>query len=119
MEKIFNKEWKTFGIYDIIKLLTVEIVMDKELLMVALCFWCSATNIMVLPFGPIGPIILDVSAILGTSPSGLSVDAALLRQKSILDLKALFDEQAVEVLSKEGQEPSREKIQKLHKNLFN
>ncbi|KAM1702092.1 hypothetical protein ACFXTN_025270 [Malus domestica] len=33
--------------------------------------------------------------------------------------QVLFDERAVETLSQEGQEPSKEKIQKLHKNFLN
>ncbi|KAM2182057.1 hypothetical protein ACFX1Q_032592 [Malus domestica] len=63
MEKFFNKEWKVVGIYDAIKLLTIKITMDKELLMAALGFWCSTTNTMVLPLGLIGPTVLDISAI--------------------------------------------------------
>ncbi|KAM1161046.1 hypothetical protein TB2_000182 [Malus domestica] len=73
MEKFFSKEWKILGIYDVVKLSTIEIAMDKALLMAALGFWCSTTNTMVLPLGLIGPIILDISAIIGvfrlTSPS--------------------------------------------------
>ncbi|KAM2227691.1 hypothetical protein ACFXTI_014470 [Malus domestica] len=93
--------------------------MDKELLMAALGFWCSATNIMVIPLGPIGPTILDVSAILGTFPSGLSIDISLLECPSNLDLKILFDERIVESLRKKNQEPWKEEVQKLHKNFFN
>ena len=119
MEKFFSQEWKALGIHDVIRLSTVEIAMDKELLMAALSFWCSATNTMTLPLGPIGPTILDVSAILGTSPSGLPVDAALFGCSSNLDLKALFDARAVETLSRDGHEPSKDEVQKLHKNFFN
>ena len=36
-----------------------------------------------------------------------------------LDLKALFDTWVVETLSRSGQEPSKEEVQKLHKNFFN
>ncbi|KAM1265610.1 hypothetical protein ACFX2J_035278 [Malus domestica] len=36
MERFFGEEWKTLGIYDAIKFSTMEIVMDKELLMAAL-----------------------------------------------------------------------------------
>ena len=119
MEKFFGQEWRALGIYDAIRLSTVEIAMDKDLLMAALCFWCSATNTMVLPLGPIGPTVLDISAILGTSPSGLPVDAALFGCSSNLDLKALFDARAIETLRRSGQEPSKEEVQKLHKNFFN
>ncbi|KAM2268638.1 hypothetical protein ACFX1S_046737 [Malus domestica] len=66
MEKLFGEQWKALGIYDAIILSSMDVVLDKELLLAALCFWCSATNIMVLPLGPIGPTILDVTAILGT-----------------------------------------------------
>ena len=119
MEKFFSQEWKALGIYDAIRLSTVEITMDQELLMAALSFWCSATNTMVLPLGPIGPKILDISAIIGTSPSGLPIDVALLGCSSNLDLKALFDARVVETLSRDGQEPSKDEVQKLHKNFFN
>ena len=119
MSSFFSKEWKALGIYDAIILSTMEIAMDKELLMAALSLWCSATNTMVLPFGPLGPTILDVSAILGTSSIGLPIDAALSGYPSPLDLKALFDERAVETLSRGDREPSREEVQKLHKNFFN
>ena len=106
-------------IYDAIQLPTVEIVMDRELLMAALSFWCLATNTMVLPLGPIGPTILDVYAILETSPSGISIDASLFGCSSSIDLKALFEARAVETLSRDGHEPSKEEVQKLHKNFFN
>ncbi|KAM2044231.1 hypothetical protein ACFX1T_008582 [Malus domestica] len=110
MEKFFDKEWEAFGIHDAIKLSTMEIAMDKKLLMVALSFWCLATNTMILPFGPITPTILDISAILGTSPSGIPVDVTIFGCRSNLDLKALFDEQVLETLSQEGQEPSKEEV---------
>ncbi|KAM1405181.1 hypothetical protein EV1_000025 [Malus domestica] len=119
MENFFNQEWEALGIHDSIKLSAMEIAMDKELLMAALSFWCSATNTMIIPFGPITPIILDISAILGTSPSGIPVDAAVFGCPSNLDLKALFDKQVVEMLSQESQKPSKEEVQKLHKNFFN
>ncbi|KAB2607144.1 proline-rich protein 12-like [Pyrus ussuriensis x Pyrus communis] len=119
MRSFFGEEWKALGIYDAIMLSTMEITMDKELLMAALTLWCSATNTMILPFGPLGPTVLDVSAILGTSPSGLPIDAALSGCPSSLDLKALFDERAVETLSRGDREPSREEVHKLHKNFFN
>ncbi|KAM1896152.1 hypothetical protein ACFX13_044824 [Malus domestica] len=92
MEKFFGKEWEALGIHDDIKLSTMEIAMDKELLMVDLSFRCSTTNTMILPFGPITLTILDISTILGTSPLGIPVDAALFGCSSNLDLKALFDE---------------------------
>ncbi|KAM1136701.1 hypothetical protein TB1_034161 [Malus domestica] len=97
----------------------MEVILDKELLLAALCFWCSATNTMVLPFGPIGPTIFDITAILGTSPTGIPIDAALSGYPSNLDLKALFDKRALEMLSGEGQGPSKEEVHKLYKNFFN
>ncbi|KAM1209141.1 hypothetical protein ACFX2J_014717 [Malus domestica] len=102
MEKFFSKEWKILGIYDVVKPSTIEIAMDKKLLMVALGFWCSATNIMVLLLGPISPTILDISAILRVSPSGLPIDVFFSRCPSNLDLKILFDECAVELLRKKN-----------------
>ncbi|KAM2661199.1 hypothetical protein EV2_023537 [Malus domestica] len=119
MEKLFGEQWKVLGIYDVIHLSSMEVILDKELLLVALCFWCSATNTMVLPLGPIGPTILDLIAILGTSPTGIPIDAALSRYPSNLNLKVLFDKQALETLSDEGQIPSKEEVHKLRKNVFN
>ncbi|KAM1128037.1 hypothetical protein ACFX2B_037534 [Malus domestica] len=74
---------------------------------------------MVIPFGPMTPTILDISTIIGTPPSRIPVDAALIGCLSNLDLKALFDDRAVETLSQEGQEPSKDDVQKLHKNFLN
>ncbi|KAM1690305.1 hypothetical protein ACFX14_031909 [Malus domestica] len=71
MEKLFSEQWKALSIYDAIHLSSMEVILDKELLLAALCFWCSATNTMVFPLGPIGPTILDLTAILGTSPTGI------------------------------------------------
>ncbi|KAM2151451.1 hypothetical protein ACFX1R_045894 [Malus domestica] len=119
MEKFFIMECKTLGIYDVIKLSTVEIIMDQELLMEALNFWCSTTNTMVLPLSPIAPTMLDISAILGTSPSGLPIDTVLSRYQFNLDLKSSFDECVIEALKKKYQESLKEEVQKLHKNFFN
>ncbi|KAM2040595.1 hypothetical protein ACFX16_034510 [Malus domestica] len=111
--------WKTLGIFITIKLSIIEINMDRELLMAALSFCCVATNTMVLPLGPIGLTVLDVTTILGTSPSGLPVDVAISWYQFELDLKAVFEERAVEALSKDGQEPLKENVHKQHKNFFN
>ncbi|KAM0986374.1 hypothetical protein ACFX2C_013554 [Malus domestica] len=97
----------------------MELVVDKELLMAASSFWCAATNTMVLPLGPIGPTILDITAILGTSPFGIPIDVTLSGYPSAIDLKALFNDRAIETLSREGQEPSKEEVQKLYKNFLN
>ncbi|KAM1048221.1 hypothetical protein EV2_028167 [Malus domestica] len=119
METLFSKEWEALDIHDNIELSTMKIVMDKELLMAALSLWCSATNTMILPFISISPTILDISTILRTYLSGIPIDATLIGYPSNLDLKVLFDERAVETLSQEGQEPSKEEVQKLHKNFLN
>ncbi|KAM1271569.1 hypothetical protein ACFX2I_032475 [Malus domestica] len=119
MEKFFNKEWKVVGIYDAIKLSTIKITMDKELLMAALGFWCSTTNTMVLRLGLIGPTVLDISAIIRTSLSGFPINISLSGCPSNLDLKILFDERAVESLRNKNQKPLKEEVQKLHKNFFN
>ncbi|KAM2722174.1 hypothetical protein EV2_043148 [Malus domestica] len=87
MERLFGKQWKALGIYDAILLSSMDVVPDKELLLAALCFWCSATNTMVLPLGPIGPTILDVTAILGTSATGIPIDAALSGYPSNVNLR--------------------------------
>ncbi|KAM2013374.1 hypothetical protein ACFX1T_025091 [Malus domestica] len=119
MEPHFGDEWKTLGIFDAIKLSILEINIDRELLMAALSFWCSATNTMVLFLGLISPIVLDIPAILGTFPSGLPIDTILSRYQFGLDLKKVFDERAIEVLAKKDQEASKEDVHKLHKNFFN
>ncbi|KAM1591617.1 hypothetical protein ACFX1Z_035217 [Malus domestica] len=119
MEKFFGEQWKVLGIYNAIHLSSMEVILDKELLLATLCFWCSATNTMVLPLGPIGPTILDLTAILGTSPTGIPVDAALSGYPSNLNLRTFFDKQALETLNEEGQIPSKEEVHKLLKNFFN
>ncbi|KAM1440987.1 hypothetical protein ACFXTO_009161 [Malus domestica] len=119
MEKLFGEQWKTLGINDVIHLSSMDIILDKELILAALCFWCSATNTMVLPFGPIGPTILDLTIILGTSPIGIPIDAAFSGYPSNLNLRTLFDRRALETLSSNSQTPSKEEVHKLHKNFFN
>ncbi|KAM2987079.1 hypothetical protein FF2_007277 [Malus domestica] len=119
MERLFGEQWKALGIYNVIHLSSIEVILDKELLLAALCFWCSATNTMVLPLGPIGPTILDVIVILGTSPTGIPIDTALSGYPSNLDLKVFFDKRALDTLSSEGQAPSKEEVHKLYKNFFN
>ncbi|KAM2671378.1 hypothetical protein EV1_007192 [Malus domestica] len=110
MENFFSTEWKTLGIYDAIKLSTIEIVIDRELLMVAKSFWCSVNNTMVLPIGLIGLIMLDISAILSTSPFGLPVNTILPGYEFDLDLKSLFDKRTIEALKKKHQEPPKEEL---------
>ncbi|KAM0968543.1 hypothetical protein ACFX13_017184 [Malus domestica] len=88
MERLFGEQWKALGIYDVIHLSSMEVILDKELLLAALCFWCSATKTMVLPLSPIGPTIFDLTAILGTSPTGIPIDAALFGYPSNLNLRA-------------------------------
>ncbi|KAB2608832.1 hypothetical protein D8674_012000 [Pyrus ussuriensis x Pyrus communis] len=106
--KTLHTKWKTLGIYDGIKLLTIEIVMDQKLFPMALSFWCSATNTMVLP---LGPSLLDISAILGTSLSSLLVDTILLGYQFDLELKSLFDEQRE---CREAEREFQERCMKLH-----
>ncbi|KAM1881627.1 hypothetical protein ACFX13_003215 [Malus domestica] len=38
MEKLFGEQWKILGIYDAIRLSSMEVILDKELLLTALCF---------------------------------------------------------------------------------
>ncbi|KAM2786726.1 hypothetical protein PS2_007589 [Malus domestica] len=119
MEKFFDEQWKALGIYDAIHLSSMDIILDKELLRAALCFWCLATNTMVFHLGPIGPTVLDITAILGTSPTGIPIDAAFSRYPSNLNLRTLFDKRALETLRGDGQTPPKEEVHKLHKNFFN
>ncbi|KAM1329322.1 hypothetical protein ACFX1X_013585 [Malus domestica] len=95
MEKIFDEQWKALGIYNAIRLSSMELVIDNELLMAASSFWCSATNTMVLPLSPIGLTILDITTILGTSPFSISIDVTLSEYPSAIDLKALFNDRAI------------------------
>lgn len=100
IEPHFGTTWKELDIFDAIKLSTIEIIMDQELLMAALIFWCTTTNNMILPLGPIGVTVLDVWAILSTSLSGLPIDTVLSKYQFDLDLKMVFEERAYEVLKK-------------------
>ncbi|KAM1467632.1 hypothetical protein ACFX2I_032707 [Malus domestica] len=99
MEKIFGEQWKALGIYDAIHLSSMELIMDNELLMAAFSLWCSTNKTMVLPLGPMGPTILDITAILRTSPFGIPANATLSGYSSTIDLKALFNDRAIETLS--------------------
>ncbi|KAM2068870.1 hypothetical protein ACFX16_000450 [Malus domestica] len=104
MESHFGASWKKLGVFDAIKLSTIEISIDQELLIATLSFWCPTINTMVLHLNPIRPTVLDVKAILGTSPSSLSIDTAIFRYQFDLDLKKVFEEHAYEVLKKKDQE---------------
>ncbi|KAM1242646.1 hypothetical protein ACFX2G_034980 [Malus domestica] len=119
MESYFGDEWKALCNFYAIKLSTMEMNLDLELMMAALNFWCSASNKMVLPLDPFGPTILDMTAILGTSPTGLSVDTSLAGYKFDSNLKMAFEERVVEDLTKGDHRPSKEEVQKLYKNFFN
>lgn len=119
MEPHFDDEWRTLGIFDASKPSTSKMNMNRELGMAALSFCCSATNAMVLPLDPIGPTVLDIMAILDTSPSSLLVDIALFGYEFDLDRKIFFYERVVEVLTKKDHVPSNEDMQKLHKYFFN
>ncbi|KAB2600347.1 F-box protein [Pyrus ussuriensis x Pyrus communis] len=56
---------------------------------------------MVLHLGPLGPTMINIAAILGTSPTGLPVNNSLFEYQFDLDLKTIFEDR------------------KLHKNFFN
>lgn len=72
---------------------------------------------MVFLLSLIDSTVLDVTAILGISPSsflvpsGISVDTILSRYQ--------FDEHTVEAFMKNDQEPSKNDVHKLQKNFFN
>lgn len=63
-------------------------------------------------------MVLNIVAILGTSPIGLPIDTALSRSKFNLDLKNVFEERAVEALTKKDQMSSKEDVRKLQKIFF-
>ncbi|KAM2145742.1 hypothetical protein ACFX1R_049264 [Malus domestica] len=115
MEPYFGVAWKKFDIFDAIKLLIIESSMDQELLMVAISFWCSATNTMVLHLGPIGATVLDVTASIGTSPNDIPISIALSGYQFDLDLKMVFEECVYEILKKKGDKVLKDEVSKLHK----
>lgn len=92
----FGDEWRSRGIFYAIKLSTIEINLDRELVMAAQSLWCSATNMMVLPLNLIGPTMLYIATILGTSPTSLPIDIFLSWYKFDLDLKTVFEECVIE-----------------------
>lgn len=65
---------------------------------------------MVLPFGPISPIVHDISAILGTCPSGFPVDTIIPGYQFDLDFKSLFDKSVVEALKKKDQKAPKQEV---------
>ncbi|KAM2269149.1 hypothetical protein ACFX1S_047186 [Malus domestica] len=118
MEPYFGVAWKKIDIFDAIKLLTIESSMDIELLMAAISFWCSATNTMVLPLGPMGATVLDVTAIIGTSPNDIPISTALSGYQFDLDLKMVFEECVYEILKKKGDKVLKDEVSKLHKKIL-
>ncbi|CAL9012338.1 unnamed protein product [Prunus brigantina] len=78
MVHFFGQQWKEQGIYHLIKLFDRPLFMDRSLLVMALCFWSSATNTMNLRFGMMTSTVLDVAALFGLSPLGVEVNAALV-----------------------------------------
>ncbi|KAM2212813.1 hypothetical protein ACFX1S_023073 [Malus domestica] len=74
---------------------------------------------MVLPLGSFGPMVLDMTSILGTSPTGLSVNTSFVGYKFDSNLKMIFEERVVEALTKGDHRPSKKEVQKLYKNFFN
>ncbi|KAM1027712.1 hypothetical protein FF1_040407 [Malus domestica] len=62
---------------------------------------------------------MDITTILGTSPTGLPVDKSFSGYQFDLDLKTIFEEHAIESLTKENQKLPKEDAYKLHKNFFN
>ncbi|CAL9018319.1 unnamed protein product, partial [Prunus brigantina] len=71
MEHFFGQQWKDQGIYHLIKLFDRPLVMDRSLLVAALCFWASATNNMNLRFGMMTPLWLLLRPMGALRPHGL------------------------------------------------
>ncbi|KAM1798878.1 hypothetical protein ACFX12_032903 [Malus domestica] len=52
MEPHFDDKWRALGIFDAIKISTIEMNIDRELVMAASSFWSPVINTMIVPLGP-------------------------------------------------------------------
>lgn len=77
MEHFFGEQWKTQGVYHVIKLFEKPIKIKRSLLVAALCFWSLVTNTSNMKIGPMMPMVLDMFTLFGFSPIDLEVSAAL------------------------------------------
>lgn len=75
MEYFFANQWRQLCIYEAIKLIEQDIVVEKPILAAALCFWSSATNTMNLPLGYMSLTILDVCTLIGLPSIGTEISA--------------------------------------------
>nr|CAD1822727.1 unnamed protein product [Ananas comosus var. bracteatus] len=73
VEAAFSDFWREVGIYAAIQLSRHPPVADNLLLAAALCFWSSTSNVFLFKRGPLIPTLLDVAAITGLRPHGVSV----------------------------------------------
>lgn len=66
--------WMLNGIFHAIMLSKHQIVLNPSLIGAALCFWDSTLNSFAFGLGPMTPTILDMAALFGFRPHGLSID---------------------------------------------
>ena len=65
LTKIKSARWSESGILHVVLLSQFKIPLDRSLLYPALMFWAPSFNTFVFRCGPIGPTIVDASALLG------------------------------------------------------
>lgn len=70
LKKVKGETWRTTSIYDVILLSKIDIPHDNDLLYVALCFGSISGNSFHFYFGMLGPIILNIVALIGLRPHG-------------------------------------------------
>ncbi|CAB4268890.1 unnamed protein product [Prunus armeniaca] len=75
MVPLFKDQWMLNGIYQAIMLSKHQVTLNPSLISAALCFWDSTSNSFAFGPGPMTPTVLDVAALFGFRPHGLSIDA--------------------------------------------
>ena len=72
MVKSLGKDWKKWGIYDIIMLSWHDIALNIGLVFRFLGVWATFINGFIFPFAMMSLILLDVVAITGLSTDGIN-----------------------------------------------
>ena len=97
---------RALGIYDVIRLSTFSLDMDKWAISATTCFWSSSCNSPILKCGMMSPTILDVVHLTGLPFSGQHISALLTPKTPIkLDTDLSYEKFQTKYL-KFGLEPT-------------
>nr|CAD1844247.1 unnamed protein product [Ananas comosus var. bracteatus] len=90
VEATYGDFWKEIGVYEAIQLSRKPPIADSLLLASALCFWSPVSNVFLLKAGPLSPTLLDVAAIVGLWPHGVTLSMAY-NPDGVSDFEAHLD----------------------------